>query len=214
VESPLSRILDYLLAYCTGLLLYFSHNTHLLGYKNNGAQWASQAQGRALDLFDLAWGLRNEAEHGVDLETQRKIRLAKCERAIRHLFHGSVPLPSYDRYPFHESMEDVLSKAVTVQERWVGMAGAFIPVALRRLRKETKTGQRSLKSNFVFGDPLLDFCSELVGILGHDGVGLAIQELPSHLDSRRKTESMMSARYIEVVANVFVPNAIVFDAVH
>jgi hypothetical protein len=45
-----------------------------------------------LDLFGVAWGMRNETEHGADLETQRMIRLAKRERAIRRLFHESVPL--------------------------------------------------------------------------------------------------------------------------
>jgi hypothetical protein len=28
-------------------------------------------------MFDLAWGLRNDNEHGVDPETQRMIRLAR-----------------------------------------------------------------------------------------------------------------------------------------
>jgi hypothetical protein len=45
------------------------------------------------DLFDLAWGLRNADEHGVDHETQRMIRLAKCERAIRRLYHSGESLP-------------------------------------------------------------------------------------------------------------------------
>jgi hypothetical protein len=77
------------------------------------------------------------------------ILLAKCERAIRRLFHESTPLPDYDRYPFQESIEDVLSKTVCVQERWVNMAEAFLPVALRRLRRLTQTGQRLLRQFFV-----------------------------------------------------------------
>jgi hypothetical protein len=46
------------------------------------------------DLFEVAWGLRNDTEHGADRlrndtehgadpVTQRMIRLAKAERAIR-----------------------------------------------------------------------------------------------------------------------------------
>jgi hypothetical protein len=38
------------------------------------------------DLFDLAWGLHNDNEHGADPETQRMIRLAKAERAIRRRY--------------------------------------------------------------------------------------------------------------------------------
>jgi hypothetical protein len=40
------------------------------------------------------WGLRNADEHGADLETQRTIRLAKCERAIRRLYHTGESLPT------------------------------------------------------------------------------------------------------------------------
>jgi hypothetical protein len=47
------------------------------------------------DLFDLAWGMRNADEHGVDLETQRLIRLAKCERAIRRLYSAGASLPHH-----------------------------------------------------------------------------------------------------------------------
>jgi hypothetical protein len=45
------------------------------------------------DLFDVAWRLRNADEHGADLEPQRMINLAKCERAIRHLYHTGESLP-------------------------------------------------------------------------------------------------------------------------
>jgi hypothetical protein len=128
---------------------FFTQNTNLVGPRNTGAQWASQAQGWAFDMFDLTWGLRNASEHGADPETQRMIRPAKCERAIRRLFHESAPLPDYDRYPFQEPMEDVLSKTVCVQERWVNLAEAFLPAALRRLRKLTQTGQRSIRHFFA-----------------------------------------------------------------
>jgi hypothetical protein len=54
----------------------FSRSPLHRGHTDNGESWASRAQGWMFDLFDLAWGLRNADEHGVDLETQRMIRLA------------------------------------------------------------------------------------------------------------------------------------------
>jgi hypothetical protein len=51
------------------------------------------------DLFDWAWGMRNADERGADLETQRLIRLAKCERAIRRLYHAGNRLPLHERAP-------------------------------------------------------------------------------------------------------------------
>jgi hypothetical protein len=57
------------------------------------------------DLFDLAWGHQNADE------TQHMIRLAKCERAIRCLYHaGGASLPHHDRHPFRDPMEVVLTK--------------------------------------------------------------------------------------------------------
>jgi hypothetical protein len=52
------------------------------------------------DLFDLAWGLGNTDEHGVDLETQRMIRSAMCEWAIRRIYHTSENLPVIKVTPF------------------------------------------------------------------------------------------------------------------
>jgi hypothetical protein len=48
----------------------------------------------------LAWGMRNADEHGADLETQRLIRLAKCERAIRRLYRAGESLSHHESHPF------------------------------------------------------------------------------------------------------------------
>jgi hypothetical protein len=69
------------------------------GFTDNGARWASRVQMWMFDLFDLAWGLRNDNEHGADPETQRMIRLAKAERAICRLYRAIDTLPSHDRFP-------------------------------------------------------------------------------------------------------------------
>jgi hypothetical protein len=48
---------------------------------------------RMFDLFEVAWGLCNATEHGADPHTQRMIRLAKAERAIRRLYRAGETLP-------------------------------------------------------------------------------------------------------------------------
>jgi hypothetical protein len=60
----------------------YSHCQFTLEFQHNGASWAGRAQMWMFDLFEVAWGLRNTTEHGVDPATQRMIRLAKAERAI------------------------------------------------------------------------------------------------------------------------------------
>ena len=106
----------------------FSHSPFARGHTDNGVSWASRAQAWMFNLFDLAWGLRNADEHGVDLETQRMIRLAKCERAIRRLYHTSESLPPHERHPFRDGMDDVFSKSLSQQERWVTMTEDFLSV--------------------------------------------------------------------------------------
>jgi hypothetical protein len=100
------------------------------------------------DLFDLAWVLRNADKHGVDLETQRMIRLAKCERAIRRFYHAGESLPHHERHPFRDPMEVVPTKTVCAQERWVSMTEDYLPAAKRRVKAQKKKSQRSLKEFF------------------------------------------------------------------
>jgi hypothetical protein len=64
--------------------------------------------------FGLGGGVRNAYEHGADLKTQRLIRLAKCERAIRRLCRAGDLLPHHERHPFRDPIEDVLSKSGTM----------------------------------------------------------------------------------------------------
>jgi hypothetical protein len=101
------------------------------------------------DLFDLAlaWGVRNADEHGVDLETQRLICLAKCERAIRHLYSAGASLPHHERHPFRDPIEDVLSKSLCREERWVTLTEEYLPRAAKRVKNQQLTGQRSLTAH-------------------------------------------------------------------
>jgi hypothetical protein len=100
------------------------------------------------DLFELAWGLRNADEHGADLETQRMISLAKAEWAIRRLYREGDSLPTYDRFPFSHPMEDILTRTVSSQERWITKTEAFLPKALRRIKTQEKRKNHSIKKFF------------------------------------------------------------------
>jgi hypothetical protein len=126
----------------------FSHSTLQRERSDNGESWASRAQVWMFDLFDLAWGLRNDDEHGANPETQSAICLAKCERAIRRLYHAGESLPLHERHPFRDGMEDVLSKSLCRQERWVTMTEDFLIAAMRRLKMQKKTSQHSLKEYY------------------------------------------------------------------
>jgi hypothetical protein len=78
--------------------------------------------------------MRNADEHGADLETQRLIRLARCERAIRRLYRAGDLLPHHERHPFRDPIEDVLSKSLCNQERWVTLTEEYLPGATKRVK--------------------------------------------------------------------------------
>jgi hypothetical protein len=100
------------------------------------------------DLFELVWGLCNGDEHGVDPETQRMISLANAERAIRRLYRAGDSLPTYDRFPFSDPMEDVLTRTVSAQKRWIKSTEAFLIKALRRIKSQERKKNRSIKEFF------------------------------------------------------------------
>jgi hypothetical protein len=122
----------------------FSQSPFQRGRHDNGESWAGRAQAWMFDLFDLAWGMRNADEHGADPETQRLIRSSKCERAIRRLYRAGESLPPHERYPFRDPIEDVLSRTLCQQERWVSLTEEYLPGAAKRAKDLKQTGQHSI----------------------------------------------------------------------
>jgi hypothetical protein len=103
------------------------------------------------DLFDVAWGLRNATEHGADTDTQRMIRLAKTERAIRRLYRDIDKLPSHERFPFSDPMVDLLAKTASTQERWVSDTEAYLPKAFKRIKNQKKRRNHALEEYGFYG---------------------------------------------------------------
>jgi hypothetical protein len=95
------------------------------------------------NLFEVAWGLRNDTEYGADPDTQRMIRLAKAERAIRRLQRAIDTLPWHERSPFSDPIEDILFKNASTQERWVTDTETYLPKALLQIKKHEKMRNHS-----------------------------------------------------------------------
>jgi hypothetical protein len=84
-------------------------------------------------------------DNSEEAEIKRLIRLAKCERAIRRLYSAGASLPHHERHPFRDPIEDVLSKSLCRQERWVTrLTEEYLPRAAKRVKDQQQTGQRSL----------------------------------------------------------------------
>jgi hypothetical protein len=66
---------------------------HSREINDTGERWVARAQMWFFDTFELVLHLRNEDEHGSDRDNQRRIRLTKCERAIRRLYISGEDLP-------------------------------------------------------------------------------------------------------------------------
>jgi hypothetical protein len=141
----------------------YSHCQFTLDFQDNGASWAGRAQMLMFDLFEVARGLCNATEHGADPDTQRMIRLAKAERAIRRLYRAIDELPSHERFPFSDPMEDLLAANVSTQERWVSLTEAFLPIAFKRIKKQDKIHNHSLEEYGFHGtSALLEFIGKFV----------------------------------------------------
>jgi ribonuclease HI len=116
--------------------------------QDTGEQWAAKAQIWYYDLFDLIWGLRNADEHGADVDTQRLIRISKCERAIRRLYDKGEDLPYAERHPFRDPIEDLLQQPVLNQELWISKTGDFLVKASKRARARPP-GQPAITTYFT-----------------------------------------------------------------
>jgi hypothetical protein len=98
---------------------------------------------------DVARRLRNATEHGADPDTQRMIRLAKSERAIRRLYRAIDDLPPHERFPFGDPM--ILATTVSTQERWVSDTETYLPKAFKRIKRQGKMHNHSLEEHGFYG---------------------------------------------------------------
>ena len=117
--------------------------------QDTGDRCAAKAQMWFIDLFELLWGLRNEDQHGNDADTERLIRVSKCERAIRRLYDKGGKLPYCERHPFRDPIDTLLSKPVTDQELWILQTERYLPKVLRRIRDRGRDKQPPITKFFT-----------------------------------------------------------------
>ena len=113
----------------------YEHHPPTIPARLTGERWSGKAQRWFYSLFDDLWNLRNKIQHGADPVTQRQIRLAKCERAIRRLYAAASNLPYCERHPFRDSIETLLSTTLFDQELWISKTETYLPKAYRRAAK-------------------------------------------------------------------------------
>ena len=116
--------------------------------QDTGEQWSVRVQLWFIELFEALWGLRNEDQHGCDVDTERLIRVAKCERAIRRLYDKGKDLDHCESHPFRDPIDDLLSKPVIDQELWVLQTEQYLPKALRRMKHRARNKQRAMTEFF------------------------------------------------------------------
>ena len=117
--------------------------------QDTGERWSGRAQMWFIAFFESLWALRNEDQHGCDADTERLIRVSKCERAIRRLYDKGEKLPYWEQHPFRAPIEDLLSTSVTDQELWISQTERYLPKVLRRIRKRGKIKQHAMPEYFA-----------------------------------------------------------------
>ena len=116
--------------------------------QDTGDRWSVRVQMWFIDLFESLWTLRNEDQHGKDVDTERIIRVSKCERAIRRLYDKGEKMPYWERHPFRAPIEQLLSKPVTDQELWILQTERYLPKALRRIKNRGRDMQHAMTKYF------------------------------------------------------------------
>ena len=116
--------------------------------QDTGEQWSTRVQMWFIDLFEALWGLRNVDQHGCDAETERLVRVSKCERAIRRLYDKGKDMDDCECHPFRDPIDDLLSKQVNDQELWVLQTEQYLPKALRRMKHRARNKQRAMTEFF------------------------------------------------------------------
>ncbi len=76
------------------------------------------------------------------------IRKARCERAVYRLFFLGEELPSYERHPFRDPIDFILSKSVSAQELWISKTEQFLPLARKRVKDLAQKQQRPMTGLF------------------------------------------------------------------
>jgi hypothetical protein len=115
-------------------------------------------------MLEVAWGLRNANEHGVDPDTQRMIRLTKAERAIRRLYRAIDELPPHERFPLVTRW-----KICSPQLFLLRKAGSLtMKPTYPRLSSESRNRKRftithSRNTGSMVRSALLEFVGRLVG---------------------------------------------------
>ena len=117
--------------------------------QDTGDRWSARLQLWFIDLFESLWGLRNEDQHGVDADTERLIRVTKCERAIRRLYAKGADLPYCESHPFRFPIDQLLTRPVTDQELWILQTERYLPKVFRRIRDRARTKQRAITEFFI-----------------------------------------------------------------
>jgi hypothetical protein len=108
----------------------------------------ANAQMWFFETFEALWVIRNEAEHGNNRETERLIRLTKCERAVRRLYEKGNDLPYAEQHPFRDQIDDLLQQPVQMQELWIDKTTAFLCKAFQRQQARPR-GQLAITNFFA-----------------------------------------------------------------
>ena len=115
---------------------------------DTGERWAVTAHMWFFDTFELVWHQRNNDEHGSDRDTQRRIHLATCERAVRRLYITGEDLSYAEQHPFRDPIEDLSLQPVQMQELWINKTTVYLRKAFQRQRVRPR-GQPAITNFFA-----------------------------------------------------------------
>ena len=127
---------------------YYMRHKLKTSFKRTGARWQQQFITVIWDAWFNLWSTRNGEVHGTTAATRAQAQRREVARQITEIY-ASRDLMEPEAAALLETNEDThVQRPTHVTQNWLALAGPVIRKSVRRIKKVSLQGVRSLRSYF------------------------------------------------------------------
>ena len=127
---------------------YFRHNKKKSAFKRTGERWQKTLVLVIWDSWFDLWSIRNGEIHGTTRSTRAEAERREVVRQLTELYAARQFMEPQVQEMLDEDQETQLQRPIGVTKNWLVVAGPVIRRNVRKVRKATLQGVRSLRSYF------------------------------------------------------------------
>ena len=128
--------------------LYYMQHKNKSAFKRTGVLWQKQFITTIWELWFQLWNLRNGEVHGTTVETRAQAQRFEVARQLTEIYNSRGFMEPTVEALLETNQETHAQKPVHVTKNWLAMAGPVIRTSVRRIRKASVRGVRSMRSYF------------------------------------------------------------------